>query len=191
MRMALVPAGLFLLLPLSLVAQTTPKAELFGGYSFVRIEERSLHGWDVSLAGNFNKNLGFVAEASGHYGSETFSDILGTTDSKLSFHSFLFGPRVSERSLKWFTPFAHALLGFSRVHKEIDRTGNPATAISLSADTSSFAMALGVGLDVAGDSPVSFRIVQVDYFLLRPEGVKREGVRISSGLVFRFGRRQD
>ena len=73
MRNILAAAGLFLFLPLLLLGQEgpgpypAPKAEVFGGYSFVRLEGNSMNGWDFSLAGNVNNNVGIVGEFSGHY----------------------------------------------------------------------------------------------------------------------------
>jgi opacity protein-like surface antigen len=191
MRKALVPAGLLLLLPLSLMAQTTPKAEVFGGYSYSRIEETNLHGWNVAMTGNINPNLGITFDFSGHYNKETFTNLLGQNESKLNFHTFMIGPHVVDRSSKWFAPFAHALLGFSRINIALNRTGNPATATSQSISQYGFAMALGGGLDVAGDKPISFRAVQIDYFLLRAEDLRHEGLRLSTGVIFRLGQRKD
>ena len=134
MRKAVVAAGLFLFLPLSLLGQDAqdpypaPKAEIFGGYSYVRLEGTDMSGWNLSVAGNVNNNLGIVAEASGHHNTEASETILGTEKNKLTFHSFLAGPRVTERKYKWISPFAHILAGFTRVNAKVTRSGNPATA---------------------------------------------------------------
>ena len=58
------------------VAQDPPKVEVFGGYSFVRVDtttnfgapsgnDLNMNGWDVNVAFNGNKWLGFVADFSG------------------------------------------------------------------------------------------------------------------------------
>ncbi|MBF8305263.1 MAG: hypothetical protein HW398_451, partial [Acidobacteria bacterium] len=117
MRNALVAAGLFLFLPLLLLGQDgpgpypAPKAEVVGAYSYVHMEERSMNGWMFSLAGNVNNNLGIVGEASGQYNRESSTNSLGTASSKLTFHSFLAGPRITERRYKWISPFVHGLFG--------------------------------------------------------------------------------
>ena len=197
MRTAVVRAGLFLLLPVSLMGQSnrmpfpTPKVEAMGAYSLVHMEGRDMNGWNGSLAGNLNKNLGIVADVSAHYNTESSTGILGTTESRLVFHTFLFGPQISDRSNKWLTPFVHALFGGSRVNTRLTRTGNPATATSVSDSVTGFAMALGGGLDINANENVFFRLIQADYFLVRADQVKHEGARISAGILFRFGKRDN
>ena len=197
MQKAVVPAALFFLLPLSLMGQlnqnpyATPKAELMGGYSLIHLEGRDMNGWNASLAGNVNKNLGIVADVSGHYSTESSSGLPASTESKLNFHSFLAGPRVTERSYKWLTPFAHALFGASRVNARATRSGSQVTASSASNDLTGFAMALGGGLDINASDRFFFRLIQADYFLIRADKVKHEGLRISAGILFRFGKRED
>lgn len=196
MQNVLVAAGLLLFLPLSLLGQEgpgpypAPKAEVFGAYSFVHLEETSMNGWNFSLAGNLNNNLGIVAESSGHYSTESSETILGTAESKLRFHSFLAGPRVTERKYKWITPFAHALFGFTRVNAKVTLSGNPATAGTTKDDVSGFSMALGGGLDITNDPRFFIRLIQADFFLIQADRIKHEGLRISAGLLLRFGRRE-
>ena len=81
-----------LLVPVGMWAQDAPRAEVFGGYSYQRVDGGiNLNGWNASLAGNYNKWLDLVADFSGQY---------GTFDS----HSFLFGPQISYRGDERFTP---------------------------------------------------------------------------------------
>jgi len=70
---ALVIVCALLSLPLTAVAQETPKVELFGGYSYFHNEGgRETHGWTGSVAVNLNRWFGLVADVSGHYYSRTF-----------------------------------------------------------------------------------------------------------------------
>jgi len=196
MRKAVVVAGLLVLLPLSLVGQEgpgpypAPKAEVFGAYSLVHLEGTDMNGWNFSLAGNVNNNLGIVADSSGHYSTESSETILGNAESKLRFHSFLAGPRVTERRYKWISPFAHILVGFTRVNAKLTLSGNPATAGTTQDDVSGFATALGGGIDITNDDRFFIRLIQADYFLIRADRFKHEGARISAGLLLRFGRRE-
>jgi len=176
-----------------------PKAEVFGGYSFAAFETGSgldrlkLNGWNASVAGNFNRWFGVVADFSGQYGSQAS---VGR-----SAHSFLFGPRLSYRGNERVTPFAHALFGAARAQR--DQAG-PLPPRSETA----FSLALGGGLDVKAGDRFSFRLAQADYLMTRmkeasgivcvqsintPCPVTRTGTqhnfRFSTGVVFRFGGR--
>lgn len=196
MRNALVAAGLFLFLPLLLLGQDgpgpypAPKAEVFGGYAYVHLEESSMNGWIFSLAGNVNNNLGIVAESSGHYNRESSTNSLGTASSKLTFHSFLAGPRITERRYKWISPFVHVLFGFTRVNASLSQTVTGAPTATSDNDVSGFTMALGGGLDITNDPRFFIRLIQADYYLIRADRVKHEGARISAGVLLRFGRRE-
>ena len=91
------------------VAADIPKAEIFGGYSYVKVDTgtqkpnskdditANMNGWDTNLAVNGNKYLAFVADFSGVYG-----DIVeqGQTQGNLKVFSALFGPKVNFRAGK-------------------------------------------------------------------------------------------
>ena len=190
MRKFLVAAALLALMPTVGRSQTTPKAELFGGYAFSRIEGSNFHGWNVNLAGNLNPNLGIVADASGGYNKENTSTVFGDTESKTSLHSFLVGPRVSDRNTKVFTPFAHLLLGYARVNNDVTVTSGNVTSNS-TGGVNGFGLVAGGGLDIGGDSALSYRLIQVDYLMIRGQNDKPQGVRVSTGIVLRLGERAD
>jgi len=193
MGKAVLRAGLWLLLPVSLLAQTsgTPKGEMYTGYSFVRIEGSNLHGWNLAPVGNVNKHLGIVGDVAGHYNSESATVGTAETSSNLTLHSAMAGLRVSDRSLGGLMPFAHALFGFTRVNAEVT-VNQPGVPVSTdSNDVTGFSSALGGGLDLGMSPSMALRLFQVDYLLIRSDGFKHEGVRASVGLVWRFGRRAD
>src|SRR5262245_29526199 len=98
-------------LPLSTKAQEAPKAELFGGYSYLRVhpgeggDNIGAHGFNTSLAGNVTRNFGLVAEFSRFTKSESFNlgDLfnqpgLGTAGAKARVSTYLFGPRLTLRT---------------------------------------------------------------------------------------------
>lgn len=196
MRNVVLTAGLLVFLPWALLGQEgpgpypAPKAEVFGAYSFGHLEESSMHGWLFSLAGNVNNNVGIVGEASGLYNRESSTNALGTSKSKLTFHSFLAGPRITERRYKWISPFVHGLFGFTRVNAELSQSIEGSPTATSENDVSGFTMALGGGLDITNDPRFFIRLIQADYYLIRADRVKHEGVRISTGLLLRFGRRE-
>jgi len=147
------------LLPLAMMGDDTPKAELFGGYSYYRASGGSnLNGWNAAIAGNINDWLGLVGDFSGHYGS---------------FHqqSYLFGPQISFRKLPMVTPFVHSLFGGAH----IDVTSQ-----------NSFAMALGGGVDVKVGPHMAVRAVQLDYVRTGFFGNGQNNTRLSLGVVLRF-----
>ena len=197
MRKAVVAVGLLVLLPWTLLAQydqlphPAPKAELLGGYSLVHLEGSDMNGFSASLTGNLNKNLGLVADFGRHTNRESALSVLGTAKSELTFHSFMAGPRITERKYKWISPFTHALFGMTRVNAKLRLSGNPATAGTTSDDVTAFSMALGGGLDISADDRYFIRLLQADYFLIRSDKIKHEGLRLSAGVLLRFGRRPE
>src|SRR6266542_1500962 len=92
-------------------AQEAPKAEVFGGYSYLRFrpgisvsgatftsDTINLNGWNASLTGNFNRFLGITADFAGQYASPSlFSSSVGSVGVRLSNYTFLFGPQVGYR----------------------------------------------------------------------------------------------
>lgn len=188
MRKLAAAAGVLFLLPLTLTAQT-PKAELFTGVSYLRLEKQNRLGWDASINAILNKNLGFVADASGYYNSESRTSSGITTKTSGSIHSILVGPRVAEPAGK-FTPYAQALFGWSRLHDDSSSSTSNGVFLSSVDSRSAFAMALGAGMDFAVNHSLSIRIVQVDYMLIRSRNQKPQGVRLGAGLVFRLGQRK-
>jgi hypothetical protein len=159
--------GLFFLISLSAHAQgISDKVELFGGYSYMRLDSSpqvNLNGWELSGQYKFTNWLGGVADLSGDYGS--FAGVNG------SVHTFLFGPQISWPSR--VSPFAHVLIG-----------GAHFSAGGVT-DTS-FSSAIGGGIDTKIAHGVSWRIIQGDYLLTRFLGSTQNKARISTGIVFRF-----
>lgn len=190
MRKFLVVASLLALMPAVGSSQTTPKGEVFGGYAYSRIEGSNFHGWNVNVAGNLNDHLGIVGEASGGYNNESVSTVFGQTESSTSVHSFLVGPRVSDRSTKIFTPFAHLLMGYARVNNDATVTSGAITSSS-SGGVNGFGVIAGGGLDIGGDGSISYRLIQIDYQLIHSQSSKPQGLRISTGLVLRLGQRPE
>lgn len=185
MRKLLVSAALLLCAwPLAAQAQEAPKAEIFGGYSYLRADsaddDLDLHGWNASAAINFTNYAGLVADFSGHYTDVTISPTLHKAD--ISAHLFLVGPRFSYRKHDRLTPFGHVLLGAARSHVTFfDPTGK------VKIQDSAFAMALGGGLDVKVHNRLAVRLFQADYVLTRFEDDNQHNFRLSTGLVLRLG----
>ena len=86
-----------------------PAVELFGGYSYIRFNDKrlldkenfDLHGGTGSIAGNVNRWFGLVADFAGYKVTGLPSGTSGTAS------TYLFGPKFSHRGERW-TPFAPA-----------------------------------------------------------------------------------
>ncbi len=192
---------LILCAPLMASAQLLPKGELFGGYSYVRagylpiqpVGTISLNGWNASLAYKPIRWVGLVADFGGTYGSAhsvgTFVGcpaILcsGAANVSTSSYTFLFGPRLYLPIWR-VTPFIHAMAG--AVHSSNSFANSSTGTLS---DTS-FATALGGGLDYRVLPGLAIRVAQVDYirtglFSIPLLGNSQNNFRFSTGLVLRF-----
>jgi hypothetical protein len=148
----------------------TPKAEVFAGYSFLRIYGQNAHGVNVSVTGNLNQYFGITGDFSVHEPEDTdkannpalfpgFRDV-DTVSTVLG------GPRFTYRRGP-VTPFAHILAGGS-----------------FGGDDSVGTLVAGGGLDVRVSERVAIRVVQADYFATTE---RPNNGRFSFGLVFRFG----
>lgn len=161
-----------------------PRVEVFGGYSYARVDvtdfgHLNANGWNASVAGNFNKYVGVVADVSGHYKSD-----LGVHGSA---YTFLAGPRAYARN-EIATTFAHALFGVSRIGAEYNFI-----LFKVRSSATAFAAAVGGGVDINAHRNVAVRAIQIDYLLTRFSdelGDRRtqNNLRVSTGIVFRFGR---
>jgi Outer membrane protein beta-barrel domain len=166
-------------------AGSTPQVEVSGAYSYVRANAANsggsfnLNGGSGSLAYNFNDRFSIVADG----GAYRFSGLPPGLDSTM--YTYLFGPRYSFRQFGRVTPFAQALFGGGRLN---------ASSGGVNAGENGFAMAVGGGIDVPFHRHLALRLIQAEYLLTRFDLVTgasatQNNVRISAGLVFRFGGR--
>lgn len=141
-------------------AQDESKVEVFGGYSFLRLNGINLNGWEASGQYKFTDWLGGVGDFAGQYRSGA------------SNYTYLFGPQVSLPSSR-ISPFGHLLFGGAHFS-------------ALGAGTNSFALAVGGGVDAGLTDRISLRAVQLDYLLTQYGGGSQNNFRVSTGIVFRF-----
>jgi opacity protein-like surface antigen len=197
---------------LSARAQETPKVEVFGGYSYLRGDLGDIsvnsHGWNGSVTYNFDSILGIKADFSGHAGNKTFTTqipapipIVGDPFVTTSFDlrprdfTFLFGPQVTYRKKKTVIPFGHVLLGGVnrkvRIPLNATQIVNPGTTTTtvsfVTGSDTGFGAAFGGGLDLRVSKRVALRAFQVDYLLSRVSIGTQHNLRLSTGLVLRFG----
>jgi len=165
-------AALLLLIPVPAMAQNTPKADVFGGYSLIPDAgiEQILHGWNASVNGNINNWLGIKCDLSGHY----------TTGNglRVKLYTVTFGPQLSYRRNDKVVPFFHALFG-----------GGWASAGfgDISYSRTAFVMNIGGGLDLVAHKNFAVRPIQLDLLVSRFGPDASFDPRISAGIVFRLG----
>ena len=133
MRKLFVIAALSLALSIIAQAQDSPRTEIFGGYSYLRLDsdlndDQDLNGYNASVNQTFFKKwLGFKADFSGHFGDAARGLGPGTDLNKFL---FLFGPQITLRKFEKIQPFAHVLFGAARIVSDriFDRLVYRATA---------------------------------------------------------------
>ena len=165
------------LLSLPLLAADYPKAEVFGGYQYLRLNDVlgtgvgiNANGWDASLTGNVNQWLGVTGDFGGTYKSATGGD--------LHFYTYTGGPVINLNHSGVVNPFVHALFGGARL-------GGSASGVG-SGGTNGFTMMYGGGVDVKMSRMLALR-GQVDWEYFRFSGLNfNKNVRVSTGIVLRF-----
>ncbi len=184
-------AGLFALIALFLLPiRSQAQVQIFGGYSFERTpvpigfqpaglgpavqtsQNVTLNGWELQGQFKFLGPIGAVADFGGNYGQ------LHGGNTHLT--SYLFGPSVSLGTK--IAPFAHFLIGGA--HETQDPPTNP-NFFSLGSATS-FATAVGGGIDAKLLPFVSVRLIQIDFMHTNFHGGGQNFPRISAGLVVHF-----
>lgn len=170
-------ACLCLLLTLSAPAQaqTTPRIQVFGGYSYLRFESTAigfndnsnLHGGEFSPALNLTKHFGIMADADIHVGNHQTN------------YNFLIGPQFPFRALGGIVS-GHLLFG--RTDEKV--------RVGFGASSKGRAIAAGIAYDRNFSDRLAFRLVQVDYLNTHAFSTGEKNLRISTGIVFHWGERK-
>jgi outer membrane protein OmpA-like peptidoglycan-associated protein len=183
---------------LAVAQQQEPRVEVFGGFSWLRIDtqgldgpaldaitgapagtfdvRRNFYGWESALQINGNRWFGIKADISGHYRTPVISNDPANFPGlpRFNIYSFLFGPVISRRSER-ATLFVHALFGANRISSgDFEDPFNPPQTTSIS--NTAFAMALGGGLDVKLSKSVAWRLFQVDYLMTKHDPLEVFGL---------------
>ena len=189
-------------------SENYPKIEWFLGYSFWRAMPTAmsnrmgyLHGGSTSVAYNFNRYVGLVADFGGYDNSRlTLFTPTGsrTVDSNGSAYTYAFGPRFSYRRYERFTPFVQALFGAAHASSvTVSGCAGDPSCTPLGSENA-FATMLGAGFDIKISHHIALRLFEGDFLLTHfnnpvSTGGQVEGwqknVRFSTGIVFRFGGR--
>jgi len=139
MRKFLLATCVILLSAIPTMAQeehaATPKVEVFGGYSYLRLYGENNNGGEAAVTGNINEWFGVTGDFSAYRGVDTH-DTNGFA---------LVGPRFTYRRGA-ITPFAHFLFGGA-----------------FGSGDGAGAMALGGGVDAKLSKRFAIRLIQADY----------------------------
>lgn len=175
MRKILLLLTVIVLSAAAVAQESASKLDVFGGYSYFNGSTSgsagrfNLNGWNSQASYNFSRWLGATADFGGYYGAP-----FGVSAHD---YTFLFGPTVDFR-VPHCTPFAHALFGVERFH---------ATVVGGSGSNSAFAMAVGGGLDIPVKGIFAIRAAQLDWLRTNHFNASQNNMRLSTGVVFRFG----
>ncbi len=159
---------------------TTPRVEVFGGYSFARLDggagsHTNLNGAMGSFGWNFKPWLQIVADS-----SYNFVTISGTKNILYGNH---FGARYFYRKHSpWgITPFVEALVGGSRADSTVTGVGGYTT----SANCMSYKV--GGGLDIHPSRHWEIRVLDFDYYRTSfGTNVHQNNYWASTGIVLRL-----
>jgi hypothetical protein len=169
------------LLALPLMAQ---KAEVFGGYQYLRLGSDnsnngtgnaiSFNGWDTSVTGYFNKFFGVTGDFSGNYATVNGANV--------HIYSYTGGPVVGFREGR-VNPFVHVLFGGA--HVSVSESAQGAT---VSVSKNGFTTLFGGGVDVKVNRAVAVRLAEFDwvYYHFSDLNTSNDNVRLTTGIVFRF-----
>jgi opacity protein-like surface antigen len=210
MRKSLLVVALLLALPVIASAQDeVPKVEIFGGYSYLRLDnatglsqqvggvvttaplDRDANGFGVSVTNNLNSWLGITAEFSGHFTDAQVNGQLLDRDAYI----VTAGPRLAIRRFERFTPFLHIMAGMARQDVQVQNASSTVSTIgSINQQDSGLAFVVGGGVDLNISSRLGVRLLQTDYILTRfsnrngtSSELNQANFRASTGFVLKLG----
>jgi opacity protein-like surface antigen len=171
-------------------AAQIPSGNVYFGYTYYNTNfsptRGDLNGFQATFEGKVAPMLGIVADFTGHYGSlnlPVLCSLCGpgaTASANAHQYEAMFGPRVSFPAGK-FRPFAEFEVGVGH----ITTSGSATSANVIPASDTSYATALGGGLDYKIFPHVAWR-VEGDYVHTHFFGAGQNNVRLSTGLAFHF-----
>lgn len=209
MRTRIAALGAASLFAFAASAQDVPKAELFVGFTYTRMNSAtdvpafSANGAGGQVVVNIRRWIGAVADLGAVHNGNIGGYHLDST-----FTNFMFGPRVPIRMSHRMTPYIQALWGGVYGSSSAQLTAPPGSAfvppnlvangsVAIRASTSQtgFAQAYGGGLDIKVNNWVSFRPIGLDYYMMRLQNLRslndnnQNCLRYTAGVNFTFGAR--
>lgn len=177
------------------LGQTTgdPKNEFFAGYSYHSADINTLtidphrtgqNGINLAYKRNLNRHVGLKLDTSAHFKRSSQPISGGLFTSRRDQYYFLGGVEFKAPSNSRVTPFAQALVGAS-LFRGFTTSTSPAGNVFTFDDATSFAMALGGGLDVRVNDRIAIRIIQADYAPTFFGSGRQDNIRLSFGVIFK------
>jgi opacity protein-like surface antigen len=169
------------------------KNDFFAGYSFQSADINTLtidphrtpqNGLNLEYTRNITRHIGLTGDASAHFHRENHSTGVGRFSSQRDQYFLLGGLQFKAGNEKHVQPFAQALFGVS-LFRGFTADIRPAGNVYTYDDATSFAMALGGGLDVRVSKRIAVRLIQLDYTPTFFGSGRQDNFRISAGIVFR------
>lgn len=161
------------------IASKLPAIDVFGGYSYLRFDAKPL-GFANDL--NLNGANVSVALPDLYEGLGVALDISGYRTTEMEEFNFMIGPQYTFE-WKGIRLYGHGLFGKAR-----DRLRQPGTTL-VEPSSLSRAIAFGGGVDVPLKGRFSLRAIQADYLITDEFGSTQHNVRLSTGLIYRFGKK--
>ncbi len=192
LRHAAVIAALAIAAAVPAFPQNDRLLEVYGGYALQ--EENTVvdrrHGWVASQTAYIRPWIGIELELSGLYGDRPYLNPGGPSHGSAlddNLHSYLVGPRFRLIRRERLTLGAHSLIGLSQRRSNwIFQVPETDQIVHTSWQTNDLGGAVGVSLDVHLSERFSWRI-QPDW-MIRKGAIPDHFLRVSTGVVFRFGR---
>ena len=141
--------------------------------SYSRQGALNQYGSTVALTVHLNERIGIVADLGVHQPADT--DLIRT-------YTYRFGPKFSNRIGDRITTFGQILVGGARFTVPILGTSSPSL--------SGFSMLSGGGVDIGVTPWFAVRAIEGGYSGIHISGAGggwSNGIRVSVGIVFRFG----
>jgi outer membrane immunogenic protein len=173
------------------VVRHPAELELFGGYSYMRASivfsgaSLSANGGSASVVMYLRDWFGIA----GDFGLYEQRNVAGQGFS-LAFSTYEFGPRLRFPEVLHVTPFAHFLWGAGHAggtaYTRSLGFGVPPLGVN-----NAFVLTGGGGVDWKVSPRIAIRLIQADYLhseFLNGGGNRQENIRLSTGVVFSFGR---
>lgn len=170
-----------------------PKNELFIGYSFHSADINTLtidphrtsqNGVNVAYKRNLDEHWGLKFDASAHFKRASQQLGAGQFTSRRDQYYFLGGLEFKAPTASRVTPFAQVLVGAS-LFRGFTTNITPAGNIYTFDDATSFAMALGGGLDARVNDHIAIRLIQADYAPTFFGSGRQDNIRLSFGIIFK------